>query len=329
MFFVSLEFRLKNIRHGATYESCTGYILTGFCMDEVVSEVMVGIVESVQVIVLSGDVSDLPDEVLLSRCAYYGEEARKWRNKFLGLLPEVARRRLYEMKGFGSIFHFAFVVGGVSGKQVERVLRLHERFQSMPTLQGLLESGSVSSHLLERVASIAEPKNEAFLADQVQMLSKKALDTLVKDEKRAGYNLLDVQKNEPSHQFILSEDVERELADLQERGVDMNQELREFLARRKQYVHDEKERLGELAGQDGLAKRYVPVGVRKSIQREYGNRCSIPSCNKPSREIHHLQRFGYVRRHDPRLMAPLCREHHQIAHSIDVKVQEVKKSRPP
>ncbi len=141
------------------------------------SGVMAETMESVEVIVLSGGASDLSNEVLMTRCIHYGEEARTWRNKFLGLLPEVARRRLYETKGFGSIFHFALVIGGVSGKQVERVLHLHNRLCDVPKLQVLLEKGVIGPHMLERVASIAEPKNEAFLADQVQMLSKKALDT--------------------------------------------------------------------------------------------------------------------------------------------------------
>ncbi len=272
----------------------------------------------------------LSDNELLARCVYYGEEARKWRNKFLGLLPEVARRELYGKKGFESIFHFAFVVGGVSGKQVIRVLRLHERFRDTPTLQVLLESGEVGVHKMERIASIAEPKNQEFLANQVQMLSKQALDTLVRDEKRFIPDSPYVRKIELPHQFILAKDIEEELEELHNRGIDVNDELRLFLTQRREHIDNEKVRLGELADEQlSVPGRYISVAIRNILKEEYGNKCSINGCNKPSNDIHHLQRFGYVRRHDPRLMAPLCREHHQIAHSIDVKVQEIKKSRPP
>ncbi len=122
-----------------------------------------------------------------------------------------------------------------------------------------------------------------------------------------------VRENEPSHKFEFAEDVERELVELDKKGIDVNQELRRFLEDRKQYIHDEKERLGRLAEQSDSAQRYIPVEVRKILKEEYGKKCSMNGCTKPSVEIHHLQRFGYVRRHDPRFMAPLCREHHQIA----------------
>ncbi|MCX6733189.1 MAG: hypothetical protein NTX63_00035 [Candidatus Peregrinibacteria bacterium] len=274
--------------------------------------------------------NELSDDELLVRCVYYGEEARKWRNKFLGLLPEVSRRNLYKAKGFESIFHFAFVLGGVNGKQVVRVLRLHERLKYTPTLQILLERGTVGIHKMERVASIAEPKNQEFLADQVQMLSKQALDTLVRDEKSTMPDSPYVRRVELPHQFILAEDVEGELQRLHHKGIDVNGELRLYLIQRKECIDNEKMRLGVLANErKSVSGRYIPIDIKNILKKEYGKICSIDACNKPSNDIHHLQRFGYVRQHNPQFMAPLCREHHQIAHSIDVRVQEVKKSRPP
>ena len=52
----------------------------------------------------SSFVSSLSDKELYRKCQYYGTAARAWRQKFIGLLPEVNRRRLYEKKGFDTIF---------------------------------------------------------------------------------------------------------------------------------------------------------------------------------------------------------------------------------
>ena len=42
------------------------------------------------------------------------ESRHEWRQRFLGILPEVYKRKLHERYGYGSIFEFAFRTGGVS-----------------------------------------------------------------------------------------------------------------------------------------------------------------------------------------------------------------------
>ncbi len=124
---------------------------------------------------------NISDSELWSRAVQYGEAARKWRQKFLGLLPEVARRELWRVHGFESVFVFAFKVGGVSEKQVRMVLGLEERFLETPRLHNLLIEGVVSVNKLARVASVATVENQDVLADQVQLLSQSAVETLVRD----------------------------------------------------------------------------------------------------------------------------------------------------
>ena len=53
----------------------------------------------------------------------------------------------------------------------------------MYVLTGLLVDGKVSVNKLSRIASIAKPENEMFLAGQVQALSKSAVESLVRNEK--------------------------------------------------------------------------------------------------------------------------------------------------
>ncbi|MBI4994924.1 hypothetical protein HZC21_04765, partial [Candidatus Peregrinibacteria bacterium] len=97
----------------------------------------------------------LTDEKLYELCKKYGMAARLWRQKFIGLLPEVNRRRLYERKGFSSIFEFAAKLCGLSKEQVYLTLNLEKRFEDKPVLKRMLENGEASINKLTRIVSIA------------------------------------------------------------------------------------------------------------------------------------------------------------------------------
>ncbi|MFA5821388.1 MAG: hypothetical protein WC873_04835, partial [Candidatus Gracilibacteria bacterium] len=59
--------------------------------------------------------------------------------------------------------------------------------------------------------------------------------------------------------------------------------------------------------------------TRKLLHAEYGTKCAISHCQKPAQTIHHTARFALSQAHDPHYLAPLCHEHHLIAHTIDRK----------
>src|SRR3989338_9766319 len=65
----------------------------------------------------------------------------------------------------------------MSGRISDRFLNLEKRFESLPALKALLVEGKVSINKLVRVASIATVENEGELAEAVQLLPKKALET--------------------------------------------------------------------------------------------------------------------------------------------------------
>ena len=118
----------------------------------------------------------------------------------------------------------------------------------------------------------------------------------------------------------LDADVEQELLILQNKGININQLLRGFLEKRKQELAQEKE---ELVAQTKPSKSsYISVKIRKHLTKEYGTKCTIEHCKKPSTTIHHTQRHALSQNHDPRYLAPLCANHHTIAHSIDIKYHQ-------
>ena len=104
----------------------------------------------------------------------------------MGLLPEVLRRRLYEKKGYSSIYEFAAKLAGLSRDQVQRVLQLDRRLEDKPVLHGLLVSGEISTSKLVRIAAVATTENQGVLAEKVRNLSQNAVETWVRDLRGGG-----------------------------------------------------------------------------------------------------------------------------------------------
>ncbi|MEK7547455.1 MAG: hypothetical protein AAB540_01025 [Patescibacteria group bacterium] len=285
----------------------------------------------------------LPDEKLYELCKEYGARARLWRQKFIGLLPEVNHRRLYEKKGFSSIFEFAFKLCGLSEEQVRLTLNLGKRFEDKPILKKMLENGEASINKLARVVSIATQENEKELAEKIKVLPTSALNTLVRDEKylqtwNAAQQVegLGVKNGNGSQKlffddkslyvqtlnFELSDDIKEQLNELNSKGFDVNKLLREMLKKRQEKIEEEKEKIAETI--QPAKSGYIQVRIKKILHEEHGKKCSIPNCQKPAKVLHHTQRLSLSQTHDPRFLAPLCKEHHEIAHSIDIKYHKIK-----
>ena len=270
-----------------------------------------------------------------------GKNSLHWRRKFIGMLPEAYKRHLHDKKGYHSIFEYAAKLCGLSQRQVREVLNLEERFKETPQLHELLISGEVSSNKLSRVASIATKKNEEELAQKVKILSKNAVETMVRDFKNESRNEskngLDKPKNdikltpgrelkhEFKHNFELSEKVQEKLQDLHQKGHDINQILLELLEKRETEIQEEKDEIAQkLQNHPTKSSRNIPVRVKKVIRKEFGCKCAVPGCRRPSKVLHHTNRFAMTKQHNPHFIAPLCKAHHEIAHSIDLKVYKLR-----
>jgi len=147
------------------------------------------------------------------------------------------------------------------------------------------------------------------------------------------------------HSLDLEEDVETELAEMQGRGIDINEFLREALKKRKENIEIEKTKLAEeqiekctrardgsgqtenpqIKGVSAPSAGYMPVKIKKILTKEHGTKCSVPHCPKPAKTFHHTARFSLTYNHDPHFLAPLCEAHHEIAHKIDIKYVEAVK----
>jgi hypothetical protein len=159
--------------------------------------------------------------------------------------------------------------------------------------------------------------------------------------------------------FELDDDVSKELEELHSKGIDVNEFLRKALKQRKEEIEEKKEKIAKeiLSSQEKVStsmpegntiegslserndartqtdtnelkskspSRYIPAKVKKIIKEEFGTKCSIPNCQKQAEVLHHTQKFGLAHSHNPQFITPLCKEHHAIAHSMDVKYCEIK-----
>lgn len=274
----------------------------------------------------------------------FGSLSLMCRQKCIGMLPEINRLRVYEKKGFGTIFEYAAKLAGISREQVQRVLRLERRFEDKPVLKNALVKGEISVNKLARIASVATAENQNLWTDHAKNLSQKAVEILVKEYKNAtnsssGYENqnglfesknecdsvrahgnFETRKNENEINIkligALNPDIKKQLVYLAEKGIDINELISETLKKREQKITEEKAKIAAEI-EKKIATRHIPAHVKRIIRLEHGTKCSIPHCNRPAAVIHHTQRFALARNHDPRYLAPLCREHHQIAHSVD------------
>ncbi|MFA6917517.1 MAG: hypothetical protein WC285_01610 [Candidatus Gracilibacteria bacterium] len=334
----------------------------------------------------------LTDEKLYQLCQTYGERTRFWRQKFAGLLPEVFKRRLYEKKGFSSIFEFAAKLAGMSHEQVRLVLRLERKFEDKPVLQKALVEGEISANKLVRIASIATVQNQEEIFEKAKILSNRAVEVFVRDVKMCNGNFgqnhgeigtgisgetgsgigdqnncqaqasngsvqplfdsksmhVHFQNKTNSTTLQLAPDVEKELLEMQEKGIDINTFLRKSLQKRKEEIEQEKTRLaceqeqqtqmeplgryarenqqshaGKHPSEEPRRTRpithYVPAKIKKIIKEEHGTKCSAPNCQRPAKILHHTARFALTQNHNPQFLAPLCEAHHEIAHKIDMR----------
>lgn len=268
---------------------------------------------------------NLSDEKLLLLCHNYGERAKFWRQKFIGLLPEVYKRKLHEKKQFLSIFEFAAKLAGVSEEQVRRVLNLEKKLQDKPELHKALINGEVSMNKLRRIAPIATQENQYLLLEQIKVLPQRAVETLVRDEiasLRFGLGRAPTLDLAPEPQ--LSEEVKRKLYELQQKGINIDELILAAIGKREQEISEEKEEFSKEQN-NKLSSRHIPAKIDRLIQKEHGSKCSMPTYPNEADEIHHEIPFALLKNHNPYFLKPLCSSHHILTHRIHAAYEEMRK----
>ena len=270
------------------------------------------------------EITALTDRELYERCQKYGSQARIWKQRFCGLLPEVARRNLYHRKGFYSIYDFAAKVGGIGAETVNRILQISKKLEDKPELLHLLESGEQGWSKIAQVAYLATPETDKDLADKVNNLSKSALTAYVENirvESVPG----NTSQPEIFHNmsFQVSDQVEKDLRILKyelekDRGHPLmfNEVIRELTLKtpQPQIILKVCPECAKKKGAEAQT-RHMPAIVNKVIQARYKNTCGFRGCNLPATSLHHTARYALNPSHDPDGIVPLCDKHERFVHS--------------
>lgn len=124
---------------------------------------------------------DLSNKDLYHLCQEYGRGIKALRRIFSVLLVEVFRRNLHRKYGFESIHEFGSKVGGMNRYLVDQLLWLAESLKDKPFLWRSFRREGWSK--VRVVASVATKETDESWAEKVSILSKLALEELVKHWK--------------------------------------------------------------------------------------------------------------------------------------------------
>jgi hypothetical protein len=105
---------------------------------------------------------------------------------------------------------------------------------------------------------------------------------------------------------------------MQQKGIDINQFLRNALNQRKNQIEQQKQQIEtQIQTSYTPSKRHIPLKIKKLISLEHGKKCAHPNCQKTAENIHHEHHFSIKPSHNPRFLKPLCKPHHELAHADD------------
>ncbi len=287
----------------------------------------------------------LSDKDLYTRCKEYGLNARVWRRRFAGLLPEVLRRELHRRRGYASIYEFAFKLAGMSNASVDKILHLAEKLEDKPVLREQLVSGEQGWSKIEKVAYIATPETDKEWAERVEKMSQHSLEAFIrvtrdfiKSEDGGKFTLESEQEHKfrpeqwGNMSFPVSPEIEKELRMMKYRlekdqGLTLTyNEVMQILLKgggvqEAQVVvtvcpECAARKAAEVKG------RAIPVGVRRVLQAKYHGYCAFPTCTLPATSLHHTKRYSLEHGHDAASIVPLCKFHERLVHNGLIENEE-------
>jgi hypothetical protein len=142
----------------------------------------------------------------------YGRNAREWMRKCVLLLPEIERNRVWEKKGFFSIYEYAIKLAGMSRETVNEGLRILKKIEDKPELLKVVkEKGYLA---IKPVATIATAETAKFWAEKAKIMSVHTLETYVKEIRKQENNQSEINNQESQNGLFMPkiEDIGRHVA---------------------------------------------------------------------------------------------------------------------
>lgn len=258
----------------------------------------------------------------------FGSNAKKWIHECKLLLPEIAKKRIWEHKGFSSIYEYAGKLAGLSHGQVDDALWILRKAFDKPELMAVARTKGINS--IRPVVSIATKENAGFFGKKAMEMSKNTLAVYVRGLRKVAQvtendqSLLSGEEfrtgpktftNEQSAQTsvstkTISMELSPETADeLEKLKINDWEELM------KMFLKQHHEKLEQQKPEKKVTKsRHIPKKIEEFILKRSGGHCEYPDCRRKYEHFHHTQRFSMKKEHDPDKIRALCKAHHDLMH---------------
>lgn len=135
-----------------------------------------------------------------------GRERNKITYKLLALLPQIYKSKIYEEKGYATIYKYAGKLAGLSHSIVEKALKLEDKLKDKPCLQKAIETQGI--HKVSIIANLATMQTDAFFADKVENMSKPALQQWSKEIRMETQNWPKGREEKPAMKIELDDKME-------------------------------------------------------------------------------------------------------------------------
>lgn len=264
----------------------------------------------------------LTENILHQKFVEYGRKAKEWMRKCVLLLLEIEKHRVWEKKGFSSIYEYAAKLAGMSRDQVNEGLRILRKIEDKPELQKIVEKKGVLA--IRPVVTIATKETDKFWAEKAKEMSVRTLETYVREIRNQENDFhriirLHVEASQVE-KVTLSMELEPEIAQQLEkikgRG-DWNELMKELLRVREEKLESQKPIPVE------TDSRYIPAKIKKYVLNRTNHTCAFPRCTKPYKILHHTKRFALNKAHHPNQLVPLCKTHERLVHLGLVENEEM------
>lgn len=232
----------------------------------------------------------------------YGRNAREWMRKCVLLLPEIERRQIWRKARCFSIFEYAAKLAGMSRSTVEDGLRVMKKTEVFPALKAVVESRGVNR--IRPVLGIVTKDTEEFWAEKAKCMSKNTLETYVKNYR------LESRTSTAGEPVKLTMELKPETIEKLKvmKGAETWEELMQKL------LTGERAAVQETPEPVKTSSRHIPVRIQRHVNERTGGLCAYPGCTRVATSLHHTQRWGLEKVHDPARLHGLCDGHERLAH---------------
>jgi len=237
-----------------------------------------------------------------------GRARNKLTYQLLQLLPEIFEQKIY-LQYAATIEEYAGKFAGLSKHVVKKRLNLEKYLIGKPTLRQAIEK--VGVHKVALIATVATPENQEQLAEDVQHMSKAAIQELSM-EIRGNRKLSTTTIELDGETLFLFKKLKQKIAN----GLSNKESLKRMLEKLAENEMPEPKPRKLIPGDDGES-RYISKPRKREALRATSGRCAYPGCNRPSEHFHHRERYASKKSHQS--IIPICKIHHEFAHNNLIK----------